>query len=238
MNRTIRVTALALIGISLLAASVALSMPPGGRRAAAATQTVAVQTTPVLQFSPSTLTVSVGDTVQWDWPATNDVPHTVTSDPPGTELASAVQALGSYSNTFGTVGTYNYHCEIHPAMTGTITVQAPAPTATSTNTAVATNTAAPTSTRTATPVATGTAAASATPVITPTNTSGIAPTVIAPAPPPVAPASSGGAAGAGGLPRAGTGGAPGATPLSRISIVLALAGLLALGGAGATWRRA
>jgi plastocyanin len=237
MNRTIRVTALALIGISLLAGSAALSLPQGSRSADAATQTVAVENTP-LQFSPAALTISVGDTVQWDWPAApNVVPHTVTSS--DLVLDSPLQAEGSFSHIFSAAGTYNYQCNVHPAeMTGTITVQVPAPTATSTSTAAATNTAVANSTRTATPVATGTAVASVTPVITPTNTSGVAPTVIAPAPPPVAPAPSGGAAGAGGLPRAGTGGAADAPPLPRISIVLALAGLLALSGAAATWRRA
>jgi plastocyanin len=234
MNRTIRVTALALTGLSLLAASVALSLPPGGGTAVAATQTVAVQTTP-LQFSPSTLTISVGDTVQWDWPAGNTVAHTVTSDPPAADFDSGIVGEGNFLHTFAVAGTYHYYCDVHPVqMTGTITVQA-APTATST--VAATNTAAPTATRTATPVATGTAAASATPIITPTHTSGIAPTVIAPAPP-VAPAPSGGAAGAAGLPRAGTGGAAEASPLPLVSVALAMCGLLAIAGAALTWRRA
>jgi plastocyanin len=30
---------------------------------------------------------------------------------------------GSYSFTFTSLGTYPYHCSIHPAMKGTITVQ-------------------------------------------------------------------------------------------------------------------
>jgi plastocyanin len=237
MNRTNRITTLALAGLSLLVVSIGLNLLPAGGRAVAATQTVAVRNN---QFSPAALTISAGDTVQWDWPvAPNAVPHTVTSDFPDTELGSPQQAQGSYSHTFATAGTFNYHCEVHPnSMAGTITVQAPEPTATSTSTAAATNTVAPAPTRTATPVATGTAVASATPVITPTHTSGIAPTVIAPAPPPVAPPPSGGVAGADRLPRAGTGGAADRLPLRWVSVALAAAGLLAFCGAAAMRRRA
>jgi plastocyanin len=81
-------------------------------------------------FSPATKTVSVGGSVQWSWNScTGDpytggetcVAHSVTFDDGTT---SPTQGQGTYSRTFTTAGTYNYHCVTHgAAMTGTITVQ-------------------------------------------------------------------------------------------------------------------
>ena len=73
-----------------------------------------------LSFSPSTLTVSVGTSVTWK---NNDsVQHSVTSDT-GLFDSGLFNAGGSYSHTFSTAGTYNYHCSIHAGMTGKIIVQ-------------------------------------------------------------------------------------------------------------------
>ena len=80
-------------------------------------------------FTPSTKTVQVGASVQWTWDTCTGDPysgqtcgsHSVTFDD-GT--GSATQDHGSFSKTFSTAGTYNYHCAIHgAAMTGKITVQ-------------------------------------------------------------------------------------------------------------------
>jgi LPXTG-motif cell wall-anchored protein len=70
-------------------------------------------------FSPSAVTISVGETVTW----TNDgeAPHTSSAD--GGEWDSGTLDPGdSFSNTFDTAGTFAYHCNIHPDMTGTVTV--------------------------------------------------------------------------------------------------------------------
>lgn len=72
-------------------------------------------------FSPSTLIVSIGDTVIW----TNEdsAPHTVTSDS-GSELNSATLSNGqTYSHIFSTAGEYDYHCSIHSMMKGKIIVE-------------------------------------------------------------------------------------------------------------------
>lgn len=71
-------------------------------------------------FSPLNLSVKVGTKVTW---TNNDsAPHTVTSDS-GTLLNSPTLSPGqSYSVTFTTPGTVNYHCTIHPMMRGTVTV--------------------------------------------------------------------------------------------------------------------
>ena len=75
-------------------------------------------------FSPPTVTVTVGDTVTW----TNgdQISHTATAD--GGSFDTGTLANGdSNTVTFATAGSFPYHCAIHPAMTGTITVEAAAP---------------------------------------------------------------------------------------------------------------
>jgi len=72
-------------------------------------------------FSPSPLTINIGDTVIW----TNEdsTPHTVTSDS-GSELDSVTFREGeTYSHTFDEAGTFDYHCAIHPNMKGEIVVE-------------------------------------------------------------------------------------------------------------------
>ena len=72
-------------------------------------------------FSPKTVNVQLGDTVIW----TNNggSPHTVTSDGGSGPLGSATLNNGdTYQFTFTTDGTYDYHCSIHPSMTGTVNV--------------------------------------------------------------------------------------------------------------------
>ena len=72
-------------------------------------------------FSPSELKIQPGDTVIW---TNNDLmSHTITSDS-GTELSSSSIGNGkTYSHTFNTIGTYSYHCSIHPSMKGQIIVE-------------------------------------------------------------------------------------------------------------------
>ena len=75
-------------------------------------------------FSPSTRTISVGDTVVWKNNGFST--HTVTSTG-GTGTFSSSGSLfsgGSYTNTFNTVGTFNYTCIFHGGQNGSITVQA------------------------------------------------------------------------------------------------------------------
>jgi plastocyanin len=89
-------------------------------------------------FSPRTLTVVAGTTVTW----TNydEDPHTVTADD-GSFTSQSVANGQSFSHTFDTPGTFAYHCEFHPDMTGTVVV-VPAPAAATTPPPAATVTAA------------------------------------------------------------------------------------------------
>lgn len=74
-------------------------------------------------FSPQNLKIKVGDTVTWT--NMDSISHTVT--PYGTNLAgfgSTVLFTGqSYSFNFRNVGVYTYFCQLHPTMTGTITIE-------------------------------------------------------------------------------------------------------------------
>jgi plastocyanin len=113
--------------------------------ATAATFAVSMQN---LQYNPPTLNVSVGDTVRWTNNETNGVVHSVTGGP----LSSDVNAGESYSFTFTTPGTVNYHCRFHPDMLGTVVVGSTTPTTTTTGptttTTTTTTTAPPTTTTT------------------------------------------------------------------------------------------
>ena len=76
-----------------------------------------------MKFVPASLTVPVGTTVTW----TNAAPptHTSTSNATPPVWDSGNIAGGkSFSHTFTTAGTFEYHCKIHPFMKGTVTVTA------------------------------------------------------------------------------------------------------------------
>lgn len=70
-------------------------------------------------FAPAQMTVQPGTTVTWvnNGPA----PHTVTADD-GSFDSETLQPGQSFSFTFANAGTFSYHCEIHPSMTGSVTV--------------------------------------------------------------------------------------------------------------------
>jgi YVTN family beta-propeller protein len=66
------------------------------------------------------VTINEGQTVTW---TNNDaVPHTVSADN-GTWTSGEIAAGKSFSHRFDAPGTFSYHCEIHPAMEGTIIVK-------------------------------------------------------------------------------------------------------------------
>lgn len=78
-------------------------------------------------FQPQNVTVNVGDAVTWTMEDAN-TQHTVTSDPNGESFNSPTLNTGqTFSHTFGQAGTFNYHCNIHRSMTGTVTVMGGSP---------------------------------------------------------------------------------------------------------------
>ncbi len=109
---------LAMVGLSWLAAGLCLSA--GG----AITTNVSVAS---FSFTPSTVSIHVGDTVQWNWISGT---HTSTSvpPPPGTGTwDSGAKSGGSFSVIFSSGGNFPYNCTIHPAfMSGSVSVAAAA----------------------------------------------------------------------------------------------------------------
>lgn len=75
-----------------------------------------------LAFTPAAVTIAAGGTVVWRF-EDGGVPHTVTAD--GNSFGSAPNGLtsGSFEHGFGKAGTYDYHCDFHPTMKGTVTVR-------------------------------------------------------------------------------------------------------------------
>ncbi|HWZ60345.1 MAG TPA: hypothetical protein VNW46_15305 [Gemmatimonadaceae bacterium] len=76
-------------------------------------------------FTPTPDTVAVGATVTYVF---QNVAHTVTFDTPGSPANISSIAAGGVANAdsmrvFATAGSFNYHCSIHPFMTGTVVVK-------------------------------------------------------------------------------------------------------------------
>ncbi len=71
-------------------------------------------------FSPMSLTVKAGTTV--NWLNKDEEPHTVVSDT-GLFRSNALDTNDKFSFKFDKPGTYNFTCSIHPKMVGTIVVQ-------------------------------------------------------------------------------------------------------------------
>ena len=91
-------------------------------------------TTPVLMFSPADVTINVGDSVTWV--NLGGAAHNVHADDNSFRCANGCDDTGgngtpsavgwSFTRTFNTPGTINFHCDIHQSMgmTGSITVNA------------------------------------------------------------------------------------------------------------------
>ena len=71
-------------------------------------------------FSPGTLTIKVGQTVTWT--NKDSTSHTVTSDSGNELISSTLSNSQTYTHTFNSVGTFNYHCSIHTSMKASIIV--------------------------------------------------------------------------------------------------------------------
>ncbi len=72
-------------------------------------------TTSGLAFTPTTLSISVGQSVAFNVNSSHDITWQ--------NGAAGRGATGApYSRTFSNAGAYAFYCSIHPSMTGTITV--------------------------------------------------------------------------------------------------------------------
>jgi plastocyanin len=78
------------------------------------------QTMGAAGFNPNPITVAVGTTVTWN---NNDTTaHTVTSNT-GAFDSGPLGGGRTFSFTFQTAGTYQYHCTFHAGMVGSVVVQ-------------------------------------------------------------------------------------------------------------------
>jgi plastocyanin len=96
-----------------------------GAEASPAAATTSGSTTAAVEiknfaFDPPSIEVAAGTTVTW----TNDdqAPHTATQNGTGFQ-SNKIDPGASFSFTFDTPGTYEYHCEYHPNMHGTVVVK-------------------------------------------------------------------------------------------------------------------
>jgi amicyanin len=71
-------------------------------------------------FDPPEITVAAGTTVIWI--NEDDIPHTVASTAKVFK-SKALDTDQQFSFTFGTPGTYDYFCSLHPHMQGKVVVK-------------------------------------------------------------------------------------------------------------------
>jgi plastocyanin len=114
MKRQVSVVlVLAALGVSCKSSPTTPTPIPAGPT----TVLIANQTT---GFAPPTLTVSTGTTVTW---GNNDsINHTTSADAGQWDSGNVGQGQ-TFTHRFDSAGSFKYHCNIHPNMTGTIVVQ-------------------------------------------------------------------------------------------------------------------
>ena len=91
--------------------------PPAG-----ADVTITINGQTATPYSPDPESVTVGQTVAWR--NNNGTAHTATADN-GTAFGTGTISPGSASAkvAMNNVGSFTYHCTIHPGMTGTLVVR-------------------------------------------------------------------------------------------------------------------
>jgi plastocyanin len=73
-----------------------------------------------MSYTPANATIHVGDTVKWT--NTDSISHTATQNGGGFDTGIISPGATSTGIVMTTAGTMNYHCSIHPTMTGALTV--------------------------------------------------------------------------------------------------------------------
>ncbi len=68
-------------------------------------------------FTPASFTITAGQAMLWNFDD-GGLAHTVTGD----GFDSGPKTTGLFSHTFAAPGSFAYHCSVHPAMKGTVTV--------------------------------------------------------------------------------------------------------------------
>jgi len=73
-----------------------------------------------MRFDPGTVTIHVGDTVEWK--NTDDRDHTITASD-GSFDSGNLSSGASFRHTFKSAGKYSYKCSYHPRMKGVVVVE-------------------------------------------------------------------------------------------------------------------
>lgn len=73
------------------------------------------------KYQPDTLTIHVGDTVEWK--NIDIVPHTATAMDKKSFDSGLIATGNSWRFTFTRTGTYNYECTLHPNMKAKLVIQ-------------------------------------------------------------------------------------------------------------------
>lgn len=132
MLSRLRAATAAATGLALIVAG--LTSCVSDRATASQTLSVADCTTPTnvagstlvfirdFLFQPANVHVKAGGSVAWVNCEPTSTPHTSTSDAAGWDSGSLAPS-DAYVRSFPTVGTYLYHCTIHPGMVGTVVVE-------------------------------------------------------------------------------------------------------------------
>jgi plastocyanin len=96
--------------------------PSGGSSSGSGNTVVKVVSDPntVGKFDPTTVTVTAGQSVEWDFADNTGTPHTVTAD--DNSFDSCSQTSGKFVVTFSKAGDVKYHCTLHAQMLGTVKV--------------------------------------------------------------------------------------------------------------------
>lgn len=101
-------------------ATTAPAQSPGPAQSPATGGSKTVVAASNFQFSPATITVKAGTTVEWQGKSgthevVNDAGSAVTFD-------GMLDTGAAFDFVFSTPGTYHYHCAIHPSMVATVIV--------------------------------------------------------------------------------------------------------------------
>ena len=74
-------------------------------------------------FHPATVHVKRGDRITWvNCEDTPGLSHTSSADA-GAWASPLIQPAAAFTTTVSTAGTFTYHCDPHPFMTGTVIVE-------------------------------------------------------------------------------------------------------------------